>query len=93
MLRYADSKVLYGSATALKEGVANIIKLTGCSLNDAIKMASTNPARLYGLNDRGAIEEGKRADLIMFEMIRSEMLIRKTYVRGNLVYDSIIETR
>jgi N-acetylglucosamine-6-phosphate deacetylase len=52
-------------------------------------MASTNPAVLYGLSDRGVIEEGKRADLILFRMVKSEMVIEKTYVLGNLVYDAV----
>jgi len=51
-------------------------------------MASTNPAKLYGLTDRGSIEPGKRADLILFELGDSELTIRKTWVAGNLVYDS-----
>ncbi len=36
----------------------------GFSDADIVKMASTNPARLLGLDDRGSIEVGKRADLV-----------------------------
>lgn len=87
MLKYPAQNVLAGSASPLKKGVANVMKVTGCSLADAIKMASTNPAKLYGLNDRGVIEVGKRADLILFQIINSEMVISKTFVNGNMVYD------
>ncbi len=88
MLRYPAQNVLYGSASPISRGVTHIMKVTGCSLGEAIQMASTNPARLYGLTDRGSIEPGKRADLILFELGDSELTIRKTYVAGNLVYDS-----
>lgn len=86
MLRYPSQNVLYGSASPLKKGVGNIMKVTGCSLRDAIRMASTNPARLYGLNDRGEIAIGKRADLILFKLIDNELVIKETYVNGNPVY-------
>ncbi len=92
MLRYMDN-TLYGSASPLKDGVSNIMRITKCSLVDAIKMASTNPATLYGLHDRGVIEEGKRADLIMFQLINSDIIINKTYVNGNLVFDASPERR
>jgi len=88
MLRYPAQNVLYGSASPISRGVTHIMKVTGCSLGEAIQMASTNPAKLYGLTDRGSIEPGKRADLILFELGDSELTIRKTYVAGNLVYDS-----
>lgn len=54
-------------------------------------MSSTNPAKLYGLNDRGSIEVGKRADLILFEMDDSKLKIIKTFVNGELVFNSIEE--
>jgi len=87
MLRYPKQNVLYGSASPISRGVAHIIKVTGCSLGKAIQMASTNPAKLYGLTDRGIIEPGKRADLILFSIGEQELNIKKTYVAGNLVFE------
>jgi len=86
MLRYPAQDVLYGSASPLRKGVANVMKVTGCSLKDAIEMASTNPAELYNLNDRGSIETGKRADLILFRITDNGMDIFRTFVNGKLVY-------
>jgi N-acetylglucosamine-6-phosphate deacetylase len=88
MLRYPAQNVLYGSASPIRTGVVNVMNVTGCTLEEAIRMASTNPARLYDLNDRGEIAVGKRADLILFQIINNEMVIRKTFVKGNLVYES-----
>jgi len=87
MLRYPAQNVLYGSASPISIGVTHIMNVTGCSLGEAIQMASTNPAKLYGLTDRGTIAPGKRADLILFELSDSELVINKTYVNGKLVYD------
>jgi N-acetylglucosamine-6-phosphate deacetylase len=63
------------------------MKVTGCSLADAIQMASTNPAKLYNLNDRGVLEPGKRADLVLFNMENYEVRIQKTFVKGEMVYE------
>lgn len=93
MLKYAGQNIVYGSASPIKDGVANLIDLTGCSLSDAITMASTNPAKLYGFSDRGIIAVGKRADIIMFQVIGSEIVISKTYVKGNLVFDATLDRR
>jgi N-acetylglucosamine-6-phosphate deacetylase len=86
MLWNNDQNGLYGSASAITKGVGHIMKVTGCSLAEAIQMASTNPARLYGLNDRGALEPGKRADLILFTLDDFKVNIQKTWVNGKLVY-------
>lgn len=86
MLRYPAQNVLYGSASPITKGVGHVMKVTGCSLADAIQMSSTNPAKLYGLADRGTLESGKRADLILFTMENNVMEIQKTFIEGNLVY-------
>jgi N-acetylglucosamine-6-phosphate deacetylase len=91
MLRYPEQNVLYGSASSISKGVVHMMKVTGCSLSDAIRMASTNPARLYGLKDRGLLEPGKRADIILFTIGETELEIKKTFVNGVLVYKSYSE--
>jgi len=88
MLRYPAQNVLYGSASPISIGVIHIMNVTGCTLGEAIRMASTNPAKLYGLTDRGTIAPGKRADLILFGLSDSELVIKRTYVNGKLVYDA-----
>lgn len=77
---------LYGSASPLRNGVAHIIKVTGCSLVNAIQMTTLNPALVHHLNDRGALEAGKRADIILFTMESEKMIIQKTIVGGKGVY-------
>lgn len=87
-VQYPAQKVLAGSASAIDKGVGHVMKVTGCSLAEAIQMASTNSAKLYGLSDRGVLEVGKRADVVVFSMDDFKMNIKKTYVKGELVYSS-----
>ncbi len=79
---------LYGSASPLTKGVGHIMKVTGCSLAKAILMTATNPASFHHLNDRGTLEPGKRADIILFTMDDFNMKILKTIVNGKLVFES-----
>lgn len=53
---YVPSSMLHG-AFLLTERL-------GIPLHDAINMVSLAPARMIGLDDRGSIEAGKRADLV-----------------------------
>ena len=87
-LWYPAQNVLYGSASPITRGVGHIMEVTGCSLGDAIQMASTNPAKLYNLNDRGILEVGKRADLVLFTLDDFELNILKTFVKGEMVYQN-----
>lgn len=86
-LYYPAQNVLYGSASPITKGVGHVMEVTGCSLVDAVQMASTNPAKLYGLTDRGTLEIGKRADLILFTLDDFKVNIVKTFVEGELVYN------
>jgi len=88
MIQVASQNVLAGASMPLNRGVANIMNYTGCSLADAIHMASRNPARLYRLEDRGEIQSGKRADLVLFSMDGEGIHIRQTVVAGKVVFSS-----
>jgi len=81
-----EMNCLAGASFPLIKGVGNMMKFTGCSLSDAINMASGNVARIYGLGDRGTLVKGKRADLILFEKENDQLKIRKTYLSGELVF-------
>lgn len=86
-LRFSGQEAgLYGSATPLPEAASHMMNITGCSLGDIFMMTATNPARLNNLSDRGSLECGKRADIIMFSIKDSLMQIEKTFVCGNEVY-------
>ncbi len=51
----------------------------------AIATVTQNPARAAGLEDRGQIAPGLRADLIRFQMMDDTPVLRGTWVRGQRV--------
>ena len=73
-----------GSTAGLIDCVANIHQDLNLSLNDALQGATSNPAKLLGLQDQlGAIEEGMDANLIVFD---EEFNMRFVLVQGKIVY-------
>ncbi|MBM7095964.1 N-acetylglucosamine-6-phosphate deacetylase [Bacillus sp. H-16] len=75
---------LAGSVLKMNEAVRNMVTFSGCSFNEAITMASLNPARQLGVDDRkGSIQRGKDAD---FAVLGSDFTILETYCLGKRVY-------
>ncbi len=70
-----------GSVISLRDAVRNMIS-TGVPLVESIRMASTVPARVLGLEALGAIAPGKIADLVVF---RDEVEPVLTIVAGRIV--------
>jgi N-acetylglucosamine-6-phosphate deacetylase len=55
----------------------------GVSYVDLARMASSNPARLLGIDhDSGSIEIGKRADLVALD--QSDLRLKSVLIRGRL---------
>ncbi|MDP4223955.1 MAG: N-acetylglucosamine-6-phosphate deacetylase [Bacteroidota bacterium] len=73
---------LAGASMPLRKGVETVMEYTGCSLKEAINMATRNVSEIYGLNDRGVIETGKRADLVLFELQGGKILIKQVLLNG-----------
>lgn len=67
-----------------------MVRFTGCSLGEAINMASGNVATVFGWEDRGALLPGKRADLLLLENKEGNLCIRKTIIAGKQVFDVAI---
>ncbi|SHI46134.1 N-acetylglucosamine-6-phosphate deacetylase [Pseudozobellia thermophila] len=86
VVKLPKENVLAGAASPISKCVGVVMDYTQCSLKEGIQMASTNPAALFKLQDLGEIQQGKRADLIVFTMENKQIRIKKTYVSGQLVY-------
>ena len=56
-----------GSNLTLNVACRNMMKHTGASLVDVFRYASLNPARLLGWRDKGRIERGARADIVLVD--------------------------
>ncbi|MFN3400030.1 MAG: alpha-D-ribose 1-methylphosphonate 5-triphosphate diphosphatase [Ferrovibrio sp.] len=60
-------------------------QLPGISLPQAVAMASSNPADAVGLTDRGALEIGKRADMLRISLIDNTPVVRAVWRSGRRV--------
>ncbi len=75
---------LAGSTLTMEIAVRNFMDATGCSLPEAVRAASFNPARLLGIdNHKGSIEVGKDADLVIFD---SDFNVHYTVINGEVMY-------
>ncbi|MCB0631404.1 MAG: N-acetylglucosamine-6-phosphate deacetylase [Saprospiraceae bacterium] len=86
VIKFPAENVLAGAASPIRLCVGNMMAFTQCSLAEAIRMASTNPAALMQLEDRGLLKTGKRADLVLFTLEEGEMVVHQTIVSGKVVY-------
>jgi N-acetylglucosamine-6-phosphate deacetylase len=77
-IRLTDG-TLAGSALTMDAAVRNVVEHCGVSLLDAIRAATATPARLLGLDDRGEIVPGRRADLVA---IGPDLTVEATWVGG-----------
>ncbi len=78
---------LAGSGLTMNLALKNAIKFLGLDIPQAIKLTSTSPANVIGLdNHKGKIEIGYDADLIIFD---ESISIKFTFVNGNIVHKAI----
>ena len=75
--RLADGTIA-GSLTSMDACVRTVVE-AGVPLGAALLAASTTPARLLGLADRGTIEPGRRADLVV---LTPDLEIAEVWVGG-----------
>lgn len=78
--RLADG-TLAGATVTMDGALRNVVDRAGVALVDAVHAASTTPARLLGLHDRGAIAPGCRADLVALD---SDLRVVSCWVGGQL---------
>jgi alpha-D-ribose 1-methylphosphonate 5-triphosphate diphosphatase len=57
-----------------------------CSWPEAITLISAGPARAVGLDDRGDIAPGKRADLVAVGRRREQPSVRQVWIKGEEVF-------
>jgi N-acetylglucosamine-6-phosphate deacetylase len=75
---------LAGSTLTQDVALRNFIQWSGMRLDDAVLGLTSNVAEALGLNGRGRIEPGARADLVMLD---NDHRVVKTFVEGKLVHD------
>ena len=64
---------------------AIILGLRRGNIASGISTVTSAPAKAAGLNDRGVIMPGKRADIIRFKLMEDNPIIKGVYARGRRV--------
>ena len=77
----------YHPAT-LVEALFRLPELAGLPLHAAVRIGSANPARAAGLDDRGQIAVGRRADLVAVRRSPEVISVEVTMVAGRVVLDA-----
>ncbi|WP_210649018.1 N-acetylglucosamine-6-phosphate deacetylase [Nocardioides sp. SYSU D00065] len=67
-LAAADGRgAIAGSTLTMDAAVRHAVRTAGLPLIDVVRAASTTPANAWGLGDVGALEPGRRADLVVLD--------------------------
>ena len=81
-----DRSAFAGSVATADRLVRTMAAVRGVGLENAVRMMTSTPARILGLEGRkGAIIPGADADLVLFD---AGVRVRRTLVAGKTVYDS-----
>jgi N-acetylglucosamine-6-phosphate deacetylase len=72
---------LAGSVLRLDQAVRNVMQFAGWSLEEAVQLATANPAAVIGENSRGVLAAGADADLVVLSP-RGE--VQRTIISGKM---------
>ena len=77
---------LAGSVLKMNVALGNMLRFSGCTMEDAVRMASRNPAETIGVFDRvGGIAKDKDADLVVLD---KEYNVVLTLCKGRVAYQA-----
>lgn len=81
----SSDDVIAGSSLTMLEGLKNLVQF-GIPLEAAVKMTSSNPARILRLPKRGELSPGFIADLTV---LSKDFKVSSTMVRGKFVFNTL----
>ncbi len=80
-----DDGTIAGSILKLKDGLKNFIAGSGASLEDCVKMVSTNQAKYLSVDDEyGTLDAGKWSNITI---LNKDLDVVKTIVKGVVEYE------
>lgn len=80
-----DDGTIAGSTVSMSRAVQVLIDAVGLAVQDAVKMASANPARVLGLGTKGRLLPGMDADITVLDR---KFAVLMTMAGGRVVYRS-----
>lgn len=79
-----DKSAFAGSVATADRLVRTMVQIAGCSITDAVRMITENPAKIMGISDRkGSLKAGMDADVVIFD---EDINVRNTIIEGKIVY-------
>lgn len=78
-----ENGTLAGSALDMATAVRNAVAMLGLDVAEAAAMAAASPAAFLGLEDRGTLRPGARADLVWLD---ADLMPRGTWIGGVCVH-------
>ncbi len=81
--RLKEGGALAGSTLQLATAFKNVCEVTGLPMCEVVKSTSASAARSLGLNDRGCLQPGFLADIVLLD---DGFTVRKTMVGGEVRY-------
>jgi N-acetylglucosamine-6-phosphate deacetylase len=78
-VRIVDEGTLAGSALTADQAIRSLVAVTGWAPSEAARTMTSVPAELLGLEDRGEIRVGARAD---FTLLTRDLQVAATYIGG-----------
>ena len=80
---------LAGSALSMHDAIANVMRMTGIKLREAVTLVTTNAARAGRIAGRQRnFSPGERADFVRFQMREGRLHILDTFLSGKCVFTS-----
>ncbi|QMW06037.1 N-acetylglucosamine-6-phosphate deacetylase [Spirosoma foliorum] len=81
-----DRTAFAGSVATMNRLVRNMVQLADVPLLEAIRMASTTPARIMGVDQqKGSLAKGKDADIVFFDQ---DFTVNLTMIQGKIIYSA-----
>jgi N-acetylglucosamine-6-phosphate deacetylase len=82
----AGTDKLAGSALLMPDGIANLVRLGGLTLRDAMQTATVNPARIVHLEGRmQGLAPGDAADIVAFRVNNGAIEIDSVFLDGEAI--------
>ena len=78
-----DRSAFAGSVATCDRLLRNMVNLADVPLVDAVKMASLTPARILGIKNKGSLEAGYDADIVIFD---ENINVVNTIVNGRVIF-------
>lgn len=79
-----DRTSFAGSVATADRLVCTMVQVAGCSMPDAVRMITENPAKILGISDRkGCLKHGMDADVVIFD---ENVNVKTTIVEGKVIY-------